>query len=318
MSPTPKLVKIAIYGWTLVTCLLEFSCISYSIWISKWADFSGWRESRFSHSAWVSSIRAFLGGNMVGRKSDENGVSRKDESEMGSFVEDMAESLVEIDGSNEEEERDTRGYNIKKIYYVVFGAAALAAVILVVFSLAGRKSVPKDPGISAFLQRIQHLEESLLRLQGVEGRITSIEKEQKQVRQALGEAQQSGLLLKQQMEKMSDELKQVSEETSRQINAASQNKASEAEKRVSDEPSAAALKADVKAQPDDMQAKTSGTEKKKTGDVKSNGLYHVVKKGETLYRVSLKYGLSVEELCRINKITPVTVIVPGRKLLVKP
>jgi len=43
-----------------------------------------------------------------------------------------------------------------------------------------------------------------------------------------------------------------------------------------------------------------------------------VKKGETLYRVSLKYGLSVEELCRINKITPVTVIVPGRKLLVKP
>jgi len=53
---------------------------------------------------------------MVGRKSDENGVSRKDESEMGSFVEDMAESLVEIDGSNEAEERDARGYNIKKIY----------------------------------------------------------------------------------------------------------------------------------------------------------------------------------------------------------
>jgi len=255
---------------------------------------------------------------MVGRKSDENGVSRKDESEMGSFVEDMAESLVEIDGSNEAEERDARGYNIKKIYYVVFGAAALAAVILVVFSLAGRKSVPKDPGISAFLQRIQHLEESLLRLQGLEGRITSIEKEQKQVRQALGEAQQSGLLLKQQMEKMSDELKQVSEETSRQINAASQNKASEAEKRVSAEPSPAVLKADAKAQPDDMQGKTTGNEKKKTGDVKSDGLYHVVKKGETLYRVSLKYGLSVEELCRINKITPVTVIVPGRKLLVKP
>jgi len=155
-------------------------------------------------------------------------------------------------------------------------------------------------------------------LQGVEGRITSIEKEQKQVRQALGEAQQSGLLLKQQMEKMSDELKQVSEETSRQINAASQNKASEAEKRVSAEPSPAVLKADAKAQPDDMQGKTTGNEKKKTGDVKSDGLYHVVKKGETLYRVSLKYGLSVEELCRINKITPVTVIVPGRKLLVKP
>lgn len=255
---------------------------------------------------------------MAGRKSDENGISGKDGSEMGSFVEDMAESLVEIDGSNEEEQRDTRSFNIRKIYYVVFGAAALAAVILIVFSLAGRKSVPKEPGISALLQRIQHLEEALLRMQSVEGRITSLEKEQKQVRQALGEEEKSGLLFKQQLEKMSDELKQVSEEAGRQIFAASQNKASEAEKRVSGEPSPAALKADAKAQPDEMQGKTTGNEKKKTGDVKSTALYHVVKKGETLYRVSLKYGLSVEELCRINKITPVTVIVPGRKLLVKP
>ena len=89
---------------------------------------------------------------MVGRKSDENGVSRKDESEMGSFVEDMAESLVEIDGSNEEEERDTRGYNIKKIYYVVFGAAALAAVILVVFSLGGEKVCPRTPAYRLFFK----------------------------------------------------------------------------------------------------------------------------------------------------------------------
>lgn len=255
---------------------------------------------------------------MVSRKSDENGVPRKDESEMGSFVEDMAESLVEIDGSNGEEERDTRGLSIKKVYYVVFGAAALAAVILIVFSLAGRKSVPGEPGLSAYLQRIQRLEEAVLRMQGVEGRIASMEKEQKQVRQALGEAEKSGLLLKKQMEKMSDELKQLSEGASRQLSAASLDKASEAEKKVSTEPSPASLKAEDRAQPDGVQKKTSGTEKKETGDVKSNGLYHVVKKGETLYRVSLKYGLSVQELCRINKITPVTVIVPGRKLLVKP
>lgn len=44
--------------------------------------------------------------------------------------------------------------------------------------------------------------------------------------------------------------------------------------------------------------------------------YHEVRKGETLSRIAQKYGITVEELCRLNKITPKTVIHPGKKLLV--
>ena len=43
--------------------------------------------------------------------------------------------------------------------------------------------------------------------------------------------------------------------------------------------------------------------------------YHTVRPGETLYRISLRYGLTVNELLRINKLGPGAVIHPGQKLL---
>ncbi len=255
---------------------------------------------------------------MAIRKPDENAIPSREDSEMGNFVEDMAESLVEIDGSNAEENRDTHGFSIRKIYYVVFGAAALAAVIFIAFILISRENAPREPDLSVFLPRIQHLEETVSRMQGIDGRISSMEKEQKQVRQALVEAEKLGLLLKQQLEKMSDDLRQVSEATKRQTHAAVQEKAFSAEKRISDEPAPAGLKADKKVHANDVPVKKADTNIKENEGAQANAVYHEVKKGETLYRISLKYGISVEDLCKLNKINPVTVIVPGRKLLVKP
>jgi LysM repeat protein len=46
--------------------------------------------------------------------------------------------------------------------------------------------------------------------------------------------------------------------------------------------------------------------------------YHEVRRGETLFRISENYGLSLEQLCRLNQITPDTPIHPGQKLLVSP
>jgi LysM repeat protein len=44
--------------------------------------------------------------------------------------------------------------------------------------------------------------------------------------------------------------------------------------------------------------------------------YHEVRQGETLSRIAEKYNITVERLCRLNKITPKTVIRPGQRLLV--
>ncbi len=48
----------------------------------------------------------------------------------------------------------------------------------------------------------------------------------------------------------------------------------------------------------------------------TNGRYHLVQPGQTLYRISRKYGISVEELCRLNNINTNHLIHPGQKLLV--
>jgi hypothetical protein len=44
--------------------------------------------------------------------------------------------------------------------------------------------------------------------------------------------------------------------------------------------------------------------------------YHEVRRGETLYRIAKKYGISVQELCRLNDINSNKIIQPNQKLLV--
>ncbi len=46
--------------------------------------------------------------------------------------------------------------------------------------------------------------------------------------------------------------------------------------------------------------------------------YHEVKKGETVTSIAKKYGLSVEELRRINNLSPKAALSPGQKLIVSP
>ena len=48
----------------------------------------------------------------------------------------------------------------------------------------------------------------------------------------------------------------------------------------------------------------------------AKGRHHEVCDGENLYRIAKQYGISVDELCRLNDITPDRVIKPGQRLLV--
>ena len=44
--------------------------------------------------------------------------------------------------------------------------------------------------------------------------------------------------------------------------------------------------------------------------------YHVVRSGETLYQIGERYGISLEKICNLNRLSPNQVIRPGQKLLV--
>lgn len=46
--------------------------------------------------------------------------------------------------------------------------------------------------------------------------------------------------------------------------------------------------------------------------------YHAVRRGDTLSEISKEYDMTVQELCRLNKITPSTIIRPGDMLRIRP
>ena len=51
--------------------------------------------------------------------------------------------------------------------------------------------------------------------------------------------------------------------------------------------------------------------------VETEALYHRVSSGETLYGISRRYGLTVKDLRRLNKLPPEANIYPGQKLLIR-
>jgi len=66
--------------------------------------------------------------------------------------------------------------------------------------------------------------------------------------------------------------------------------------------------------PSQTSKKGSAESPKQTKAVQKR--FHEVKKGETLYRISKQYGITVDELRRLNKLSPNQPIEIGQKLLV--
>lgn len=70
----------------------------------------------------------------------------------------------------------------------------------------------------------------------------------------------------------------------------------------------------VEAASNEKPAQEASKQKTKS----QNGMYHVVKKGETLYRISRRYGISVQKIKNMNKLGRSNTIHPGDKIIIKP
>jgi hypothetical protein len=70
-----------------------------------------------------------------------------------------------------------------------------------------------------------------------------------------------------------------------------------------------------KNHPSERSQKSTARPDAKVSQKKTTQQYHLIRKGDTLYGISLRYGISVNELCRINKISKRTSLYPGQKLL---
>jgi LysM repeat protein len=121
-----------------------------------------------------------------------------------------------------------------------------------------------------------------LKINMLEGRLSHLEKEIPELQASLTKGQEPQGLLTQRLNALSLQVSQLENQVS----------------------SAARVRV-----PDSVQASPVTQDK---------GRYHEVKQGETLYRIARTYGLSVDELCRLNGISQDDVgdIQPGRRLLV--
>jgi hypothetical protein len=208
-------------------------------------------------------------------------MAQERDEEMKDAIEEMREDLSHRRG---EEEDDTLASSFdtgsgKKL--AVLGAVAVGIVILLIVLLfrgGGDDSKEMLGGINA---RLDKLEQTTPRLESLEKKFELFEKEGKALKESASEKDGSIRSLRRRLDQLGRQVEGL-------------------EKRL------ASIRQEVQA----------AEKPESRGPTLKSGQYHEVGRGETLYRIARRYGLSVDELCRLNKIAPNYVIRPGEKLLV--
>jgi hypothetical protein len=165
--------------------------------------------------------------------------------------------------------------------WLVVGCLLLIVLLFIVFSFTG-----DDVGEDRFLAmeaRLKRIEDRIAKIEDVDEKLTRIWEQAKDFEQfkVRFERQEASLSLR--LDNLSKEVDRLQQ-----------------------------LKTVAKP------AKTEVSKTNKTVDTTAKPKYHTVSQGETLYGISRQYGLTVEKLRQINKLTEGTTIQPGQKLLVKP
>jgi LysM repeat protein len=172
--------------------------------------------------------------------------------------------------------------NRSPLFFAVIGLTLLAIIIVVLISRAGRDSSPDQ--LRELETRVKRLEQKLIKLEVIEVRLAQLEDKWKD----------STMLVMDRIDRLEKTMTQV------------KDLKGEDPKDVRPKSAEAGQKTPDAAKPSDTQKK------------RAEPTYHQVRDGETLYRISRTYGLSVDDLLRLNHLPPGAAIRPGQKLLVGP
>lgn len=208
-------------------------------------------------------------------------MDRDPDKESDEIMEDFADDLLgkDEDFPHRRVSTDTKAHGKTIILWAV---GILIFVAIMSFLFGGGSEVSKEE-LDAVKTRLDLLEKRAANLEGVEGRIAHLEKGDKKLQQSITKRDKSIRFLKSRINKLNQRIDRL------QKSVASTS---------------------VRTKPPDIK------QEKQTSPVK--GHYHEVRVGESLYRIAHQYGMSVDELCRINNITTDHAIQPGQKLKVAP
>lgn len=201
-------------------------------------------------------------------------------------IDEMMDEMAEDLGRNREQDIDTyHSEGSSKIYSglpFLLGGVGLIILLAVIFVFLFKGEGVSEEDLESITDGLDRIEKRLSKLEAIEAKTVNFEKQ-------INELQNSIL-----------ELKRFRTSSERNIDALSQKIDQNPEK----------IKTSVNQQKKPEAILPESTVKE--------GQYHIVKKGETLYRISQRYGLKVDELRRINNLKAGEEIYPEQKLLVKP
>jgi LysM repeat protein len=182
-----------------------------------------------------------------------------------------------------------------KLPFIIIGGGVICLIVLF-FVLNPRPPQNKFPDIRPIEARLGQLEERLNRLELLRDQMKNTED---QVR-ILSEAQALHQDLAKTVQINSDTLSEIQKKmTAMEFGVKKTEKTATAQQPTPPAP---------------QKVKDA----QKTVQADADALYHTVQKGETLYRISKKYGISTQKLQEMNNIDSKTTIYAGQKLVVGP
>ena len=185
---------------------------------------------------------------------------------------------------------------------LLIGIVAIGICVLAVVLLVFPKKPAQDNGlarIQALKAQIEQLKEQVVQLEARQTEMDQLKTQGQRAEQLLGRMNQLEATTAQRMEELSQKLIEVEKLAKKP--APPPPAPAPAPKAPAKSSTKKATKA-VPAQPAPAKPATA----------KPAAKYHTVQAGENLYRISLKYGLSVEELQKLNNLSGTTISVGAR------
>jgi LysM repeat protein len=165
---------------------------------------------------------------------------------------------------------------------VIAGAGLLAAVIAILMIMSGSPKSSEKDQLKGLETRLKAVEEKMARLEWIDTALARLDRKEKEIAS------------------LSERMVQLEAVLNKKV----------------DQPPREAVKP-AQAPPPKAEAATpkpAPASAKTEKDTKTK--VHVVQKGETLYGISRKYGIPLDQLLKLNNIGPKDTIKPGQQLVV--
>jgi LysM repeat protein len=172
----------------------------------------------------------------------------------------------------------------KSLFGLLIGAIIALVIVLLVLIMGGGAGRAGSQQLAQLEERVQMLEERLDKFEAIDEKVTRIWEQAKSYETFKDRFERSEASTSLRMDHLTMSLESMQKQLSK-IHA----------------PVAAAAKA---AAPKTAPSTTPQTQ------------YHLVQPGDTLYSISKKYNLEVDQLLKLNQMKPDSVIQPGQKLIV--